>query len=71
MSTLLEEAFKRAGALPLEEQNAIAEPILASIADEQAWQRRFAEKRDVIRRMAVEALAEDDRAETIALESLL
>ena len=46
-------------ALPQGEQDAIASQILASLADEDAWKKRFAEKRDVIRRMAREALAED------------
>ena len=54
-----------------EEQDAIASQILASLADEKGWKKRFAEKRDVIRRMAREALAEDDRGETLPLNDLL
>jgi len=34
--------------------------ILASLTDEEAWKKRFAEKRDVIRRMAREALDQDE-----------
>jgi acyl-CoA reductase-like NAD-dependent aldehyde dehydrogenase len=71
MSTLLEKALERVVALPLDEQDAIASQILASLADEDAWKRRFAEKRDVIRRMAQEALEEDARGETLSLDSLL
>jgi len=56
MSTLLEKALKKVIALPQDEQDAIASQILASLADEDAWNQRFAEKRDVIRRMAREAL---------------
>jgi hypothetical protein len=37
------------------------------MADEEAWQKRFAEKRDVIRRMAREAFEEDERGETAAV----
>ena len=58
-------------ALPPDEQDAIATQILASLADEEAWKRRFVEKRDVIRRMAQEALEEDERGETQPLADLL
>lgn len=71
MSTLLEQAFRKAEQLPLEEQDAIAEQILASLADDEAWKRRFAEKQDVIQRMAREALAEDERGETRPIGELL
>jgi len=49
----------------------IASQILASLADEDAWKKRIAEKRDVIRRMAREALEEDERGETLPLDDLL
>ena len=55
MSTLLEKAPEKVVARPQDEQDAIASQILASLADEDAWKIRFAEKRDVIRRMAREA----------------
>jgi len=70
MSTLLEKALERVVALPQDEQDAIASQILASLADEDAWKKRFAERRDVIRRMAREALAEDARGETMPLNEL-
>ena len=70
MSTLLEKALERIVALPQDEQDAIASQILASLADEDAWKKRFAERRDVIRRMAREALAEDARGETMPLNEL-
>jgi hypothetical protein len=71
MSTLLEQALEEVAALPADEQDAIAFQILASLADEAAWKRCFAEKHEVIRRMAHEALEEDDRAETLSLNELL
>lgn len=71
MSTLLEKALERVVVLPQDEQDAIASQILASLADEKAWKQRFVEKRDVIRRMAREALAEDERGETVPLDDLL
>lgn len=71
MSSLLEKALAKVGTLPPDEQDAIASQILASLADEEAWKSRFAEKRDVIRRMAREALEEDARGETLPLDHLL
>jgi hypothetical protein len=71
MSSLLEKALEKVVALPPDEQDAIASQILESLADEEAWKRRFAEKRHVIRRMAGEALEEDDRGETRPLNDLL
>jgi hypothetical protein len=71
MPSLLEKALEKVGALPPDEQDAIASEILASLADEEAWKKRFAEKRDVIRRMAREALREDKQGETLALGDLL
>ncbi|MBK9169062.1 MAG: hypothetical protein IPM24_16540 [Bryobacterales bacterium] len=70
MPTLLEKALEKVGALPQDEQDAIASQILETIADEEAWRRRFAAKRDVIRRMADEALAEDARGETVPLDEV-
>jgi hypothetical protein len=71
MSTLLEKALEKVSTLPPEQQDAIASQILASIADEEAWKKRFEEKRNVIRRLASEALEEDDRGETVPLDDLL
>jgi len=71
MSSLLEKALEKVGTLPPEEQDAIATQILASLADENAWRMRFAEKRDVIRRMAQQARDEDAQGETLPLDSLL
>jgi hypothetical protein len=67
----LEKALERVVALPSAEQDAITSQILASLADEVAWKKRFAEKRDVIRRLAREALEEDERGETLPLDDLL
>jgi hypothetical protein len=71
MSSLLDRALEKVVALPPDEQDAIATQILASLADEEAWKKRFVEKRDVIRRMAQEALKEDERGETQPLADLL
>ena len=65
------ERTQKVGALPQDEQDAIASQILASLADEEVWRKRFAEKRDVIRRMVRETLEEDARGETLPLDHLL
>jgi len=41
------------------------------LADEDAWKSRFAQKCDVIRRMAREALEQDESGETLPLDDLL
>ena len=68
---MLEKALEKVGALPRDEQDAIASQILASLADEGAWKKRFVEKREIIRRMAREALEEDARGETLPLDEML
>jgi len=70
MSSLLEKALEKVVALSPDEQDAIASQILASLADEEAWKKRFAEKRDVIRRMAKGVIEEDERGETLPLDEL-
>ena len=69
-TTLLDKALEKVGSLPPGEQDAIASQILAMLDDEDAWNELFAEKRDVLRRMADEALEEDARGETLALADL-
>jgi hypothetical protein len=63
MSTLLEKALEQVVALPQDEQDAIA--------FQTHGRKRFAAKRDAIRRMARQALEEDDRGETLPLIDLL
>ena len=63
--------WRKLSPLPPDEQDAIASQILAPPAGEEAWKKRFVEKRDVIRRMAREALEEDERGETLSLDNLL
>jgi hypothetical protein len=71
MSPLLDKALEKVVALPPDEQDAIASQILESLADEDAWKKCFSEKRHIIRRMAREAIEEDEKGETRPLEDLL
>ena len=59
MTNPLEEALKKVGALPQDEQDAIASQILDSLPDEEAWKKRFAGKRDIrsTRHASVPAIA--------------
>lgn len=43
MSTLLEKVMEKVSALPPDQQDAIAAQILEELADEEAWQKQFAE----------------------------
>jgi len=70
MTTLLEKALQKVGALPEDEQNAIASEILDSLADEEAWKVRLTAKRDRLQQLAREALQEDERGETRPLDDL-
>jgi hypothetical protein len=71
MTTLLREALEKVGELPQAEQDAIASQILDSLADEKDWGRWCAAKRDRLKRMAMEAIEEDERGETLPLDDLL
>jgi hypothetical protein len=64
MTSLLEGALERVQGLSRDEQDAIASQILDSMADEEAWQKRFAASPDRLRRLAGEARDEDRRGET-------
>jgi hypothetical protein len=46
---LLKRSLEIVGTLPQDEQDAMAAQILGTIADEDAWKIRFAEKREIIR----------------------
>ena len=70
MTTLLERALQKVGALPEDEQNVIASEILDSLADEEAWKVCLTAKRDRLQQLAREALQEDERGETRPLDDL-
>ncbi len=71
MTTLLERALEKVGALPQDEQDAIASQILETLAEEDGWKQRFAAKREKLRALAAEALRQDARGETRPLDDLL
>ncbi len=48
MTSLLQQAFQKAEALPEEEQDAITGILIEEMASEKRWQESFARSRDVL-----------------------
>ena len=68
MTELLAKAFDEAGQLPEEEQDSIAEWLLAELRSEQRWSAAFSKSSDQLARLAEEALCEDAAGETEAID---
>ena len=58
MTTLLEKAFGEAAKLPPEDQDALAEQLLADLESERRWAEAFARSQGKLALLADEALAE-------------
>jgi hypothetical protein len=58
MTKLLERAFAEASRLPEEEQDSLAERLLAEIDSDRQWTETFAKSGDLLSRLADEALEE-------------
>jgi hypothetical protein len=58
VTDLLKKAFDAASRLPREEQDAVAESLLAELAAEQEWEERFAGTQDTLSVLAREAIRE-------------
>ncbi len=61
MTDLLRKAFDAASQLPEDEQDAVAEWLLAELASETRWEERFVETQDALSVLAREALGECKR----------
>ena len=68
MTELLKKAFDTVSRLPEDEQDAVAEWLLAELASEERWGERFAETQDALSMLAREALDEHERGETEDLD---
>ena len=68
MTQLLEKAFAKASKLSEQEQNAIAEIVLAELASEERWHGLFARSQDLLAELAEEALAEHQAGKTQPIE---
>jgi len=68
MTKLLEEAFAEAAKLPDNDQDALAQAVLAELASERRWDELFAASSDVLSDLAEEALAEHRAGRTKPLD---
>jgi hypothetical protein len=68
VTDLLRRAFDAASQLPEEEQDAVAEWLLAELATEQEWEGRFVKTQDALSVLAREASEEHERGETKELD---
>ncbi len=68
MTKLLEQAFAAANKLSEDEQDALANFLLAELASERRWTRAFADSQDLLSQLADEALAEHHAGKTQALD---
>ena len=68
MTDLLKKAFDAASRLPEDEQDAVAEWLLAELASDEKWEARLAESQDALSLLAQEALDEHKRGETRDLD---
>lgn len=68
LTDLLRKAFDAASRLPEEEQDAVAEWLLAELATEEGWEERFAVTQDALSALAREASEEHERGETRGLD---
>ena len=71
MTELLRRAFDAVSALPPEQQNALAEMILAEIADEKRWAEAFEGSQDKLAALAAEAMAEHRAGKTRPMDEIL
>lgn len=68
MTHLLQQAFSEASKLPEEDQNVLAERLLAELAAEDDFDRKIAATTDKLARFAAEALDEHRRGLTHELD---
>jgi DnaJ-domain-containing protein 1 len=71
MTQLLEDALRKVGKLPEDEQDAIASQILAAMEDEEAWAKTLRKNPARLRKLAAQALEEHGRGATRPLDELL
>ena len=64
MTDLRRRAFDAASRLSEDEQDAVAEWLLAELRSEEGWGERFASTQDALSALAREALDEHERGET-------
>lgn len=68
MTTRLEQAFAEVSKLPPNEQDAVADWLLAELECERKWDELFSDSQDVLSKLGAEALAENRNGETEELD---
>lgn len=71
MTKLLEKAFVKASALPVADQDILAQELLDDLAAEELWDESFAASQDELSMLADEALDEYKLKRTRLLEDIL
>jgi aspartate/glutamate racemase len=68
MTERLEQAIAQLGTLSTDQQDAIANLILAELEEEQRWDDSFARSRNLLAKLAAEAMAEHRSGKTQELD---
>lgn len=68
MTKQLEQAFTEASKLPPEEQNILAEWLLAELSSEKRWSQLFANSQDLLAMLGKKALDEHRKGKTQELD---
>lgn len=68
MTTRLEQVFTEASKLSPQEQDALADWVLAELRSEEKWDKLFASSQEVLSKLASEALAERHSGQTQELD---
>lgn len=68
MTTLLKQMIEKASRLSEEEQNAFAKIMLKELEDDERWRRSFARSKNALKELALEALQEHKKSETIMID---
>jgi len=71
MTQLLADVLRKVGKLSADEQNAIASQILATLEDEEAWEKTLRKNPAKLRKLAAKALDEHRRGKTRPLGEIL
>lgn len=71
MTSLLEEAFRKAAELPEDQQDTLAAALLDELNSEARWRKLLAKSPESLAALANEALAERRGGQTIALDESL
>ena len=64
MTKLLQQAFQEVSKLPQEEEDAVAALVIGELESAKRWDDLFGRSQDKLRRMAAEAIREDEEQQS-------